>query len=649
MIGEIYLGLKQNPYTAGRRIGQGGEGDVFEIKENTSLVIKIYREVLDVEKSDKLIFMSTLVNDELTKFAAWPVDVAKDKLGHICGFVMRKLEAYVPLHNLFSPMDRKKLFPDKGYNFLIHVARNLAIAFHKIHQLGIIVGDVNEANILVNSGGMVSLIDCDSFQIKKENKYYFCEVGIPRYTPPELLVQGSFNSVIRTTNTDGFSLGTLIFQLLFLGRAPFTGINPTNQEIDEETAIKTHEFAYSLKRRNKKLLPAKNSLDLSTMTSGMITLFHATFEGIVERPTAAMWVNELTILGKGIVQCAKTKIHYYLDVIGHCPWCQFRDKSNIIYFLDDSYLRAIPELNNIEQFVNGFKIERIELKKLMETYVTPGMVAKPINRRFYKLKYLNRIVISVIVIITIILCLSINWGILLGGVAAIYLFSSISKTTGKIHLELIQRQNNFNSLKLSFQDLIKQHNNPSDLNKYNQSSSTFSKLIDSFKALPVEFNLSKKKIEEDHYLKKMTFYLQQFDVRSHSIATFAASKKLLIYNNGIRTAADISKLRNTKIVGIGPKNIQILLDWQRQISAGFVYVPDASVLNIEFAAASDVIINKQKKLEIQIKTEHRNLEIYRASILSSTDRLGHQFKELSIKLYQAELDLNAFKILKGYG
>lgn len=133
---------------------------------------------------------------------------------------MKKLVAFVPLHMLFSPMDRKKVFPDKGYNFLIHVARNLATAFHQVHQLGIIAGDVNEANVLVSKTGMVALIDCDSFQIKNGNRYHFCEVGIPRYTPPELLERGSFDQVVRTENTDSFSLATLIFQLLFLGRAP---------------------------------------------------------------------------------------------------------------------------------------------------------------------------------------------------------------------------------------------------------------------------------------------------------------------------------------------------------------------------------------------------------------------------------------------
>lgn len=238
----VYTGLNGMRYTPGRKLGQGGEGMVYEVREDHGLVIKIYNHVLTQERIEKLAYMASISSPELNKFAAWPLDLVRDSHGKAIGFTMRKLVAYVPLHMLFSPMERKKLFADKGYNYLVHVARNLAMAFYKIHQMGIIVGDVNEANILVNPSGMVAMIDCDSFQVKNGKRYHFCEVGVPRYTPSELLEKGSFNNVVRTVNTDAFSLATLIFQLLFLGRAPFTGINQTKDDLDEEKAIRTKEF-----------------------------------------------------------------------------------------------------------------------------------------------------------------------------------------------------------------------------------------------------------------------------------------------------------------------------------------------------------------------------------------------------------------------
>src|ERR1700679_91854 len=180
MTPRAYNGIKNTQYTPGRKIGQGGEGTVFEVQENFSLVVKIYNEALNADKTEKLLYMASIANDDLTKFAAWPLDVVRDHNMKVCGFTMKKLVGFVPMHSLFSPMERKKLFPDRGYNFLVHVARNLATAFHKIHELGIVIGDVNEANILVNTNGLISLIDCDSFQVKNGNRYHFCEVGIPR-------------------------------------------------------------------------------------------------------------------------------------------------------------------------------------------------------------------------------------------------------------------------------------------------------------------------------------------------------------------------------------------------------------------------------------------------------------------------------------
>jgi len=647
MTGQVYQGYTGKRYSASKKIGQGGEGAVFAIEEEAALVIKIYSETLDHDKSEKLVFMSSIINDELSKFAAWPLDVARDRSGRVCGFVMRKLESYVPLHNLFSPMDRKKLFPDKGYNFLVHVSRNLAAAFHKIHQLGIVIGDVNEANIVVNAEGMVALIDCDSFQIKNGNKYHFCEVGIPRYTPPELLIKGSFDRVIRTINTDNFSLATLIFQLLFLGRSPFTGINPGHQELDEETAIKTHEFAYSLKRRHKKLFPAKNSLELNTMPSGVAALFHASFETILERPSAAMWVNELSGLNKAIVQCTKTKIHYYPDVIGYCPWCQFRDKYNILYFLDDSYLKSVPEFKDIDQFINGFKVDKIDLKILTESYAKPNITALPISRKFHNWKIVNMALMVLIVAITIGLCFILNWLCLFGGWIAVMIFSAVSPAKKKIDNELSIRQNALGSLQLSLQNLIKQHNAPAELGRYNQSAHKLKTLIESFKGLSAEFETDKKKIQENHYNKKFNHYLEQFDVRNHSIHTFGVSKKNLIYTNGIRTAADVSKLRRIKITGIGPANIQILFHWQRQIGTGFTYIPDINIINQEISVAAKAIAKKRQRLEGEIKSEYKVCSLLKANILALTSNIEQQYNELVIKVHQAQLDLDAFKKFKG--
>jgi DNA-binding helix-hairpin-helix protein with protein kinase domain len=644
MTGAIYNGIRQNSYSLAGRIGGGGEGDVYNVKENNTIVAKIYKEQPNQDKTTKLLFMASMANDELLRFAAWPIDIIHDRSGRIFGFIMRKLEGHVPLHMLLTPMDRKRTFPDKGYNFLAHVARNLAVAFHKIHQMNIVVGDVNEANILVNNTGMVALIDCDSFQIWDGTHYHFCEVGMLRYTPPEFLQRGSFENVIRTTNTDAFSLATLIFQILFLGRAPFTGINPSREEINEETAIKTYEFAYSLNRANKKLFPAKNSLELTALPSGLVDAFHNAFETSGKRPDALNWAKELSLLIQELVSCNKSKLHFYPSKLGRCPWCAFQQRDNIYYFLDDTYLKEMPELNNIEQFVNGFRPEPLAIKTLTASYNSTGLHAQKIESQFYNLRYFNWIGYAAIVLLTIILY-GINAAYIIAGIIILVLYHNFSPIKKKLKDELAIRQKSFNDLKLVFQNLVKQHNTPPELKRFNDATRDLTSSINAFRNLPTEYSNAKKAIEEKYYQSKLNQYLQQFDIRYHPINSFGAAKKRLIYQNGIRTAADIYKLRNIKISGIGPKNEQILYDWQRHIATGFTYRPDMEAINRDVGVVAEVIIKKRKQLEIDINHQYKMVIGLRVMVLSSVSTLEKQYHDLLPKVHQAELDLQAFQKL----
>ncbi|WP_295667871.1 hypothetical protein [uncultured Mucilaginibacter sp.] len=644
MTGTIYKGAAGTTYTLANRIGGGGEGDVYAVNEDSSLVLKVYKEAPDTDKTEKLRHMTTLVSDELQRFAAWPLDIARDGSGKVRGFTMRKLQGYLPMHMLFTPMDRKKLFPDKGYNFLAHVARNLAVAFHKIHQAGIIVGDVNEANLLVSATGMVALIDCDSFQVKNGKRYHFCEVGMLRYTPPELLRRGSFESVVRTANTDAFSLATLIFQLLFLGRAPFTGVNPGKQEIDEETAIKNHEFAYSLRNSNKRLFPAKNSLELSAMPAPVADAFHLAFESDGERPTPLQWATKMGDFIKDLSTCPVSKLHFYPGNLKRCPWCAFKHEANIYYFLDDVNINTTSQLTNIEHFINGFRLEQLNLPRLSGSYTYPGLQAQKIPARFYRYRYINLAAVIVVLALLIVLAASMSFygAIIPVGIALIRL---VLRGGGKLKAELAIRQQALNRVSGPFNQVLKQYNYPPALKQYNETTNKLKNNIAALRKLPSLFVHLKKEIEDKHYQAKYKQYLQQFDVNDHTIAGFGPAKKKLICNQGIRTAADISKLKQVKVAGIGPKNQQLLFEWQRQMGTGFTYAPELDKIKHETHLAAESLGLQRKKLENEIRKEHTTLTNIHSGIRVSLQLLEHQYQQLLPKVAQAQLDLDAFENL----
>lgn len=642
MTGKTFKGTR-SAYTISQELGKGGEGQVFDLSGNSQLVLKIYNEPVRQEKIRKLRLMASLDNAKIEQYAAWPTDVVTDSSGMVAGFTMRKLSNYVPLHMLFSPMDRKRIFPEKGYDFLVHVARNLCAAFYTLHSLDLVIGDINEGNILVDQRGLIAFIDCDSFQVSDGNSYYFCEVGVPRYTPPELLSRQSFANVIRTTNTDAFSMAILIFQLLFLGRHPFAGRNLTTEEIDEEAAIKQHLFAYSQNGAKHKLSPPADSLPISNLSVGLISLFHRAFEQERDRPALAEWIKELDLFSKTMTQCGKNKVHKYPGHLQQCPWCQIREQRNIVYFIDDDFADQFAAFNDLESFVNGFRLERPKVSKYnpppIESYDPNPANVNP-DYRYYK--WYHRATIVSVIAITLFLLPFGGISILLGGTAVIVLHYTLPWRK-KLRLEKQNLETGYALKKNRLETAIKEYESPEELKVYDTKANQLQRWIFEFRSLPVKFNNGKADIETALYKRQLQVYLATFDIRNYKIPGFGATRKLTVYTAGIRNAAEVDKLKTIKIQGIGPAFEQNLFSWQRQMASAFVYQPDRVALKKEFDLLTADIGQKKARLEGQIKSEYQSISYLKASISSKQAQIAKYLDQLQKDFFQAEIDLNFFR------
>lgn len=642
----MFTGLQHTSYSIGRLIGKGGEGQVYDVNENPGQLAKLYNEAPDTEKANKLRYMASIQKPAIHQFAAWPTDVLTEN-GQVAGFVMKKLTGYVPLHMLFSPMDRKKLFPDKGYNFLIHVARNLATAFYKLHEEELIIGDINEGNILVNAQGMVAFIDCDSFQVKQGSYYYYCEVGVPRYTPPELLAKQNFNKVVRTVNTDSFSLAILIFQLLFLGRHPFAGVNRTKEDFDEEKAIREHQFAYSLYNTHKKLSPALNSLDINLLGTAIANLFHKAFEQDDNRPLPLHWIQQLDALGKNIITCQRSKLHTYPATTTQCPWCYFKEQKGILFFLDGIQAGPTPLFGDIQQFVNGFQLPKLNLKQLPEAYTIPYGIASTIDNKWSKYRRWHLVSLIAAFIATLLSCAfsSFNTGYIMAWAGAIWLLYSYSPWRKKIKEEQARQHQHYMAGKNKLATLVKLHNTPPELSVYQKNARQLTDSIENFRNLPQLFQEKKKELEEQLYNKQLLFFLCAFNIEDYTIPGFGNAKKQLLYTNGIRNAADISQLHSIKITGIGPKNLQLLFDWQRQMAANFTYRPNYDLIGKETLKVANDIEKEKARLEKVIKQEYHQLQNSLAGLTTKQQTLEAQYKRLMPQVAQAEADYNTINQL----
>jgi DNA-binding helix-hairpin-helix protein with protein kinase domain len=639
----IYTGLHNEQYVTGREVCRGGEGCVYDLQSHQGMVLKQYNEELTATRTAKLAHMVQMRTPAIEAYSAWPADLVCNSRGQVCGFVMRKLTGYVPLHNVFGPMDRKKLFPDKGYNFLVHVARNLATAFHNLHEAGLIIGDVNEGNILVSASGIAAFIDCDSFQVKNGSQYYYCEVGVPRYTPPELLKKSTFDQTIRTTNTDNFSLAVLIFQLLFLGRHPFAGKHRSAADIDEETAIRQHQFAYSLENKKKKLSPPPDSFGITNLPDNVVTLFHRAFEQD-ERPSAAEWIKALDGLLADMVTCQLSKLHTYPGQLESCPWCVFRKEKGIMYFLDDSYMQANSALGNIEQFINGFKPEQPVIRKIDPVAGLPVLTPAAPARKFVRASRARRWIsfywcilgagfVLVNPVVTIVCLLAAGY---------VYKLSGWVKILSK---ERAARSASYFQLRNQLNNLLREYESPPDMVLHQKGIEKLQSLIAEFRRLPDELERRRKKMEEVLYNEQLDDYLWQFDLESNAIPTIGKAKKSALYNHGIRNAAQITKLATTKVPGIGPALEQVLLAWRRQMSTGFVYIPDTYKMNIAQQKVNEEVRQVKYQLETHIRKEYQSLNFLKMNIQNRAEILAVQIADLTLKVRQAEVNMDAFKKL----
>jgi DNA-binding helix-hairpin-helix protein with protein kinase domain len=268
--------------SSGRRLapasilGKGAEGTIYNVQGDGAIAVKIYTDGNGLGRLPKL---SAMIADRLhqrTPFVAFPIETVTAN-GNFAGFTMRKVASSRPLFQLCITSDRKSEFPDANFRFMVHVALNLAKAVASLNTLGAVVGDLNESGALVSQKqGIVTLVDSDSIQYSSGGRIYRCTKGKAEYTPPEL--QGRpFNAVDRMINHDAFGLAVLLFEILFLGRHPFSGVPRTSNHPTIAEAIQSGRFAYSPHKTRTLMDPPQHMPVLTDIPADVAMAFQRAF------------------------------------------------------------------------------------------------------------------------------------------------------------------------------------------------------------------------------------------------------------------------------------------------------------------------------------------------------------------------------------
>ncbi|MFM2310560.1 MAG: hypothetical protein RLY87_2682 [Chloroflexota bacterium] len=322
-----YNTQQNTTYTTTKKLGEGGEGAVFDVHGHPNLVAKIYHpHRINASLAAKVVAMTQNPPEDATRkplnhvSIAWPMEVLYSGKQFV-GYIMPKLKKSDDLYDLLQPQQRAKQHGSLNHRHLYRTARNLAIAIDAIHRKGYVLGDVNFKNALFNDDALITIVDCDSMQVTDSaGVVHRCLVGVPEYTPADL--QGvDFSRVNRTPNHDAFGLAILIFQILMQGFHPFAG-RPKPGVPDVEQAhiycISKGIFPYLAGQPYEPPPAAPSMLCLPVLIQQQ---FERAFTQPHARPTPKDWANVLAMVETRLIPCANDTDHWYPSD-GHCVICE---------------------------------------------------------------------------------------------------------------------------------------------------------------------------------------------------------------------------------------------------------------------------------------------------------------------------------------
>lgn len=566
----------------GRLIGKGGEGEVYAIAGDPDHAIKLYTTKDRLSREEKI---AAMVRGELAKrsaLAAFPVSVVRLQDGTFGGFVMRLVNGYKPLHELYAPGPRKHHFPQADYRFLARTATNIARAFASIHAANCVVGDINHSGILVSSKATAALIDADSFQFSDGKNRYLCRVGVPEYTPPEL--QGKpLHGVVRTTDHDAFGLAVVIFQVLLMGRHPFVGtvrkgdIPPLHENVEHFRYVYTDG-------RDVGMDQPPGTPSLADFAPELAKLFDRAFSrgSVGSRPSAADWVQALERFEATLSQCTDNPLHYGPKDASECAWCEMEQQLATVLFVP--YLPSGPSAPQVDPGRSTFNLEivwaRIERVKVpsaeqLQPYIPkltrpePSEAAKKLKETKPPSSTSWSGVLFLLAGIGLLFLAPKAWplALLLGGVG----FSKLGDKPTAPSIDASRFRSAYVEAQAQWYREVEGwrqrvgHADASQLveglrttrQRYLEAKDEKRRLTESYKSRRRELQLSN--------------YLEGFDLARARIKGIGQAKLAVLSSYGIDTAADVSTTRLQTVPGFGEALIGRLVEWRDRHAARFVY------------------------------------------------------------------------------
>lgn len=331
---------------------EGGEGKIYQMENG---IIKIFdKQAVNVNLKGRKIVALMRLGLALPKnhrFALpYKLIVEHDKKTNSLepiGFRMNKIEG-----KEFAILNGRKACQKYNVSLKKILEMLLIIKYdlHVLHKFGIIVGDLNERNILFETNGSLTphIIDCDSWSIRIDGNHYPCQVIMPSYQDPQMKFKDK--KAVFTRETDNFSFMLMAFKML-TRMSPFAGTHPQHKDLTPEERIKIGAHVIGVKGAG---LP-KNIRNFNIISTDLLKLFKDFFEG-----KTRYFNNEFEEFYGNLKECKKCGEQFWRGR-GDCPCCGSSNTVDIETFFDAN--KIYNGLKVTDEKIVVEKVETIEEKK----------------------------------------------------------------------------------------------------------------------------------------------------------------------------------------------------------------------------------------------------------------------------------------------
>jgi DNA-binding helix-hairpin-helix protein with protein kinase domain len=204
---SVRMACTGSEVTVGRRIGAGGQGDVYEAALGSRPVALKWLRPNSRTADQRRTIEALIAAGQPHRAFTWPIDIVEALGWPGFGYLMPLLDT--GRFKSFAAMLNDPQQPP--FRALITISRELVDAFAALHSSGVCYRDINFGNLQVDPvGAEVAIIDIDNVGV--DGGAVFVK-GTPRFMAPEI-VRGD---ALPSTVTDLYSLAVFLFHIFMHG------------------------------------------------------------------------------------------------------------------------------------------------------------------------------------------------------------------------------------------------------------------------------------------------------------------------------------------------------------------------------------------------------------------------------------------------